>query len=294
MIEISALGKERYEQFCELNPEFADLIDAIQIAEDSRFQLAENGVVIADAQVTQKSVETWGENCWLQFGNYGFRDQSSLKTLFTQLAQTEAERGVTHFYVEVPAADEPSLKSWFELGFGLQHVSGIHRRRMASPQQLHSTRELREGDLKSVAELERELTLHQMQSPVFSRVEPQSVDEIMSEWRQELDNDEFVTRIVEVDHRVAGFAYGCSTEKSGLHSGLLRPPNSATLAFCTVLPEFRRRGIAAALTASVLRELRERGFNHVVTDWRATNQLSSNTWPRLGFDPTIYRLHRAI
>ena len=31
-----------------------------------------------------------------------------------------------------------------------------------------------------------------------------------------------------------------------------------------------------------------------VTDWRATNLLSSRTWPRLGYRPSFLRLHRHL
>ena len=295
MIEISVLGREQYALFCERNPEFHDSDAGMLLRQASDYQLVDGDVVVADAQVTRKSVDTWGENCWLQFGQYGFRDQAALKALFTNLAQAESDRGVRQFYVEVAAGDEHTVKSWFELGFGLQHVSGIQRRPEALGHRgAHVARELRETDLEGIAHLERELTIHQAQSPVFSKLAPQSVEEIVSEWRDELHTNEIVTRVVEVDGSVVGFAYGCSTEKSGLHSGLLRPRNSATFAFCAVSPEFRRRGIAAVLATAVIQELKARGFDHVVTDWRATNQLSSNTWPKLGFEPTVFRLHRAI
>ena len=40
--------------------------------------------------------------------------------------------------------------------------------------------------------------------------------------------------------------------------------------------------------------MRDEGFTCAVTDWRATNLLSSRTWPALGYRPAIYRLHRRI
>jgi hypothetical protein len=40
--------------------------------------------------------------------------------------------------------------------------------------------------------------------------------------------------------------------------------------------------------------MRETGYRTAVTDWRATNLLSSRTWPRLGFRPTFLRLFRSI
>jgi len=39
-----------------------------------------------------------------------------------------------------------------------------------------------------------------------------------------------------------------------------------------------------------------RGQGHAcaVTDWRATNLLSSRAWPALGYRPTFLRLHRLL
>jgi hypothetical protein len=44
----------------------------------------------------------------------------------------------------------------------------------------------------------------------------------------------------------------------------------------------------------VLTWIAESGYRTAVTDWRATNLLSSRTWPELGFRPAFLRLHRLI
>ena len=295
MSEISRFGKELYYQFLANNPEFHQSHYAFGLIESPDYVITESGFECADAQVTHKSETIWGRNCWLNFGRYGYRDQSALKTLFAVLAQTESDAGVSEFYVEVDAKDEGSLKSWFELGFGLQHVSAISRDEINPPKLDElEIRQVRLSDLPSIAVLERELSIHQQASPVFSKLGPQEQSEIISEWEQELENPKLTSRIAEVSGEVIGLAYGCSTELSSLHSGLLRPPNSATFAFCAVLPQFRRIGIASALTASVLTDLRNQGYERIVTDWRATNLLSGNTWQHLSFEPTIFRLHRKI
>ena len=63
-------------------------------------------------------------------------------------------------------------------------------------------------------------------------------------------------------------------------------------------PPYSRMPVAAgagtALGATVLDWAATEGYTAVVTDWRATNLLSSRTWPKLGFRPTFLRLFRAI
>jgi hypothetical protein len=46
--------------------------------------------------------------------------------------------------------------------------------------------------------------------------------------------------------------------------------------------------------AMVLAWSRDEGQPCVATDWRATNLMSSRTWPALGSRPTYLRLHRLL
>ena len=81
---------------------------------------------------------------------------------------------------------------------------------------------------------------------------------------------------------------------SGSNKGILRPDDAGFLGFAAVLPEARGAGIGKVLGTTVLDWAAAEGYGAVVTDWRATNLLSSRTWPKLGWRPTFYRLHRAI
>jgi len=78
------------------------------------------------------------------------------------------------------------------------------------------------------------------------------------------------------------------------HKSLALPPGAGFLGFASVLPEARGGGAGRLLGEAVLDWARKTGREWVVTDWRMTNLLSSRAWPRLGFRPTFYRLHRAI
>ena len=61
-----------------------------------------------------------------------------------------------------------------------------------------------------------------------------------------------------------------------------------------MLPEARGLGAGRALGEAVQAWMAAEGFTSDVTDWRATNLLSSRTWPRLGYRPTFLRLHRRL
>jgi GNAT superfamily N-acetyltransferase len=79
-----------------------------------------------------------------------------------------------------------------------------------------------------------------------------------------------------------------------MHAGLSRPERAAFLGFAAVLTGSRGAGAGRALGEAVVSWAGEAGYRSVVTDWRATNLLSSRTWPRLGFRPTFHRLHRLV
>jgi ribosomal protein S18 acetylase RimI-like enzyme len=242
-----------------------------------------------------RNTAVWGSNYWISINDFRPVDASEIKPFFTQLAAQEFNNGVNNFYVEVLADKRDQVQEWFELGFGLQHVSAVLRNFLPAAVPLGvKIRPAVEADLDAIAVLEQSLSIHQNQSPVFSTLKPEPLEEIKAEWAESLTDKSLVTFVAEVDDEVVALAYGCSTEKSQLHSGIMRRHNSATLAFCATLPDYRGRGIGKAIASSVIEELFNRGFETIVTDWRMTNQLSSVTWPKLGFVPTLYRLNRSI
>ena len=79
-----------------------------------------------------------------------------------------------------------------------------------------------------------------------------------------------------------------------MHKGIVKPDSAGFLAFAAVLPDARGAGVGRALGTTVLDWAAAEGYPTVVTDWRATNLLSSRTWPKLGYRPTFLRLFRAI
>ena len=131
-------------------------------------------------------------------------------------------------------------------------------------------------------------------SPVFSSVPPPPVEEARAEWDEDFDNPAFATFVAVADGRVVGSAIACSVEESSLHSGIAQADDAAHLGFAAVLEDARGMGAGTALGATVLDWAATEGYTAVVTDWRATNLLSSRTWPKLGFRPTFLRLFRAI
>ena len=149
-------------------------------------------------------------------------------------------------------------------------------------------------DIPALARLDLELPLHQGLAPTFSAGDLGSYEESVQEWEEDFDDPDFATFVAEHDGRVVGSAVGCPLDKSSTNDGLARPENAGFLGFAAVFPADRGLGAGRALGEAVLDWSREQQHSCVVTDWRATNLLSSRAWPALGFRPTYLRLHRHL
>ena len=207
------------------------------------------------------------------------------------------EEGRTSHYAVAPAGDAALIDAWFRLGFGQQHVHAIREVPETPLTELPDGVEIRKptrDEIPVLAELELALPAHQHASPVFSALGPPPLEEAISEWDEDFDDPKFATFVAVVDGRVVGSAIGCSITISG-HAQGHRAARQRRL------PRLRRRateargaGVGRALGTTVLDWAAAEGYPTVVTDWRATNLLSSRTWPKLGYRPTFLRLFRAI
>ena len=222
-------------------------------------------------------------------------DAETVRDLYAAAAQEWADSDHPVHYALVPADDAVLLDAFFRLGFGLQHV---HAARVPAPLGRSASggviRPAQRADIPALARLERVLPQHQGRSPVFSAGDLPSEAEAVQEWEEGFDDARFATFVAVVGGAVVGSAVGCALELSSAHRGPALLDRAGFLGFAAVLPEARGHGVGRALGEAVVEWSFAQGHRSVATDWRATNLLSSRTWPRLGFEPTFLRLHRII
>ena len=241
---------------------------------------------------------TWGQNVWVEGSGHAVAEPEIARDLYRFAATRWVEEGATSHYVLVPATDAALVDAWFRVGFGQQHVHAIRDAAAPAdtllPRPGIVIRRAERRDIASLGRLEVVLGEHQVLSPVFSLVGPQTLEDATNEWEEGFDDPQFATFVAEHDGLVVGSAVGCAIEESSEHHGIVRPPNAGFLGFAAVMPEARGLGAGRALGEAVLIWARDAGHPTVVTDWRETNLLSSRAWPSLGFRPTFRRLYRAI
>ena len=241
---------------------------------------------------------SWGPNMWVEPAGHAVTDAELVRDLYATAAERWVADGLALHYAMVPASDRALVDAWFRLGFGHQQVYAIREtppvtERTEAPPGL-VVRLAGLDDLDALARLDVALPAHQALSPVFSRRALPTVEDARAEYEADFDDPRFATFVVEREGEVIGSAIACAIELSSDHKSLALPPGAGFLGFASVMPEARGRGAGRVLGEAVLEWARETEREWVVTDWRMTNLLSSRAWPRLGFRPTYYRLHRAI
>jgi GNAT superfamily N-acetyltransferase len=238
----------------------------------------------------------WGPNMWVEPAGHAVSTPELVRDLYGAAAAAWVAEGNTSHYAVVPAADPELVDAWFRLGFGHQHVHAIGEPldEAPAPPEGIVVRRARREDIEVLVRLELSLNEHQVLSPVFSGVDPPSFEETRAEWDEDFDDPTYTTFVADRDGMVLGSAIGCAIEASSMHRSLALPRGAGFLGFAAVLPEHRGLGLGRLLGETILAWAKEAGYPAVATDWRMTNLLSSRTWPRLGFRPTFFRLHRAI
>jgi len=243
-----------------------------------------------------KPDSTWGANRWVEHAHHAVRDAELARDLYGLAAAGWVESGHDVHYALVPAYDAALVDAWFRLGFGQQHVHAVRElpESASTPPAGLTIRVAEKSDVPVLAVLDMELPRHQGRSPVFSAGNVPTLDEAVEEWEEAFEDEGFGYLVAVHDGQVVGVSIGCPLDKSSSHKGLMRPDHAGFLGFAAVLPEARGLGAGRALGEAVHDWAAAEGYTCLATDWRATNLLSSRTWPRLGYRPTFLRLHRRI
>jgi GNAT superfamily N-acetyltransferase len=245
-----------------------------------------------------KAGEVWGPNVWVEAAGHAAIDPAVIRDLYAVAAGRWVDEGRMNHHALVPASDDGLVEAWFSLDFGQQHLHAVRESPPASfgvvPRSELVIRRAVRDDIPALVTLERVLPDHLGLSPVFSRLPPTPVEEVIAELEDDLAGSRFIYFVAEHEGRVIGSAIGCALVESRGATGLNRPPDAGDLAYVAVLPEARGRGAGRALGEAILAWSRDAGYPSVATDWRSANLEADRAWRNLGFRPSFRRLHRAI
>jgi GNAT superfamily N-acetyltransferase len=229
-----------------------------------------------------------------------------MRRLYSELATGWVAEGRGHHYVVSPTDPGGAGRDWtrlgfgdagpgvwLSLGFGHEQVHGARSTEMEtrSPDGL-SVRRAAPEDLDALEPLFPLIAGAHEGAPTFAYIEQRFYDELRPGHLELLEDPSVGYWVAESDGAPLGFA--ALRPVPDAEASILHPKGSVELLVAATTLEARGRGVMGALLGTSLTWAREEGFKVCVTDWRAANLASSSAWPRLGFNPVAYRLHRIV
>ena len=242
----------------------------------------------------------WGRSGWIRASSSAWAEGAApalLADLYARLAEGWVQSGIFAHFAVVPASESEALRVWFGLAFGIEHVHAVLDLRALSLPEVSTPvgvtiRLATDDDRQALARMSDVVWRHQLEAPVWAVMLPENAEANRAGWLELLDDPTVdVWLAFEQGEAIGSQAYYAS-EMTGEH--LLGGDQTCHLAIAGTRPAARGRGIATALTRVGLEHARRRGYQFCETDWRSTNLLSSRFWPRFGFRPAFYRLHRRV
>jgi len=242
----------------------------------------------------------WGRSAWIRPVGLGLAaDQSGelLRHLYAALGARGVAAGCFAHFAVIPVADPGLVHLWFSLSFGIEQVHALLNLKSfdldASAPTLPPGIEIRRAvpaDSPLLAEFSDVIWRHQIEAPVWGIHLPESDER--DGWA-ELPTDPGVLLWLAFQGRdlVGTQGYWPADPPP---DNILFPDHCAHMSVAGTRPSHRGQGITRALTRYGLAQARINGYQYVETDWRSTNLLASQVWPRQGFRPVAYRLVRRI
>lgn len=261
-----------------------------------------NGKMIGYLIGVPKIDDTWGRSVWVEFAGHAI-DRSFgaelYRDLYAALSPTWVALGCLYHVANIAASDRDALDAWFNLSFGKEHVYGLRKTAPASDFDVpvDPTLEIRRAgpaDLDLSSELDDVISHHQGLAPVYSIIMPYDRDEARQETLEQLENAEWKTWLALRNGRLVGIQVYLSARPPRGIGDMIIPERCSFLGFAATREEEQGRGVGRILTAHGLADDYTTGYTYCLTDWRATNLLSSRFWPRQGWRPVIYRLSRRL
>ncbi len=248
--------------------------------------------------------EVWGRSAWVRLPGIAVRPELEasharelLRHLYASLAAPWVEAGILFHFAQIPASQKEMLETFFSLSFGIEQVYGLadlHAMDLA-PQPLPpgvTIRPTTPDDRQLLAEMSSIIWQHQVQAPVWGVHLPEDETEFRQEWADLVDDPQWSIWLAFYQGQPAGMMGYYPAEVAP--DNLLTASGYGELSVAGTYPQFRRLGIATALTRQVLSHMQASGYPICLTDWRSTNLLSAPFWPRFGFQPAMLRLVRRV
>jgi len=254
-----------------------------------------DGRLVAFLLGYRRTEEIWGRACWSPIEGQAYDagvGAELMADVYAAWSRHWVERGIFRHYLLVPANDPELLEMWFGLNFGKMQAHAVmeigDRARRGGPEQLE-VRRATPDDARLIEPLAPLIAIELIGSPAYAITLPEQFTGFWAEYEAELRDPQAHLWLAIAGGRALGLAGFYAAEP-----GPMVPAGAWVLGVAMTVPDVRGRGVQRALLDAGLTEARAAGAGHCITDWRTANLVASRTWPRLGFRPTHFRLHRHV
>jgi GNAT superfamily N-acetyltransferase len=218
--------------------------------------------------------------------------------MYAVLGERWASRhGCLDHFVLAPIANPESVNAWFMMGFGVQTVHALKALDGINPSEPPTIpriemRKSEPGDRDALCDLSDIIWRQQIKAPTWAIMPPENVADTREGWAELVDDATVAVYLAFYEGKaVACQAYFPAESED---DNLLIPDHCARFTVAGSREVVRGKGVQWALMHHALGWLKENGYQYCETDWRSANLLARRTWPRHGYKPVAYRLHRRL
>jgi GNAT superfamily N-acetyltransferase len=255
------------------------------------------GYMLGDLQIDN----IWGRSAWVRPAGCALASDQSIE-LIGHMYAALGDRWVSTYgcfdhFMLTPISDPALVNAWFMLSFGVQQVHALKALADHEPSEPPVLPEIEirkagPSDRDALAEMSDVIWRHQITAPVWAIMPPENVADQREGWAELADDATVGAFLASYQGKVVASQAYFPSEPS--EDNLLYPESCARFTGAGTREVVRGKGVQQALTQHGLTWLKENGFQFCETDWRSTNLLAAHTWPRHGYRPIAYRLHRRL
>ena len=236
-----------------------------------------------------------GRHVWIPYEGIAIRENQSpelIRFLYTETSVMWLKQGFFMHYAVIPLGFQSYFEALQRLSFFIQQVHGVMSLEEYLPFEEVSDAEIRiaaKEDREKMGRLSGIIQSYQNSAPTFELALPEIAEDIKSGYENIVDDADVTVLIAEKNSKELGFQIYEPAAQS-----LMWPDGAAELSVAGTYPCQMGRRVGKKIMNEGCRIIRERGYRHIIADWRISNLASSTFWPKCGFHPIAYRMVRII
>ncbi|GLC89275.1 GNAT family N-acetyltransferase [Lysinibacillus piscis] len=236
-----------------------------------------------------------GRHIWVPYEGIAIQmEQSSelIRHLYAQVSLAWLEQGCFTHYAMIPLGQPTYYDACQRLSFSIQQVHAVMNMKDYQPFEHVGNAEIRlankmDGDL--MGKMSNIIQAYQNATPTFELALPEVVANIQNGYQGIIEEADETILLALQDQQELGFqVYYPSI------ANLMTPDNSVELSIAGTYASQMGKGIGKQLMNEGWQMMKDKGYDHMLTDWRITNLASSTFWPKCAFQPVAYRMVRYI